>query len=201
MTAKIGALWTHHALLADRTWTGHDIPPEIRALVGDDLACMADDGQLDYGLVLHLTYAATYEWPEPETPEWIEVAIEANPGTWISRLCRARHGRANTYRNIAWCGTCREYSNQRRRRRAAALQVDVLPGFEKIGGAYHLHPPCSRRGLTWLRHQVYRLVRQGRITKLRERRPDMRQPRGWDLMATLYPTDQNTNVERKDGRR
>ena len=188
MTAKICTPWSHQSLLVDRTWTIDDIPPEIRALVGDDLACLADDGQLDHGLILHLAYAAIYEWPEPETPEWVEAAIKANPGIWIARLCRAMHGLSETFRHIAYCGQCAVgYANPRKRKRAAALPTAVLPGFEQIGGAFSLHPACSQRDLTWLRHQIYRLVQHGRIEKLREKRPDLRQARGWDWVSTLYP--------------
>ncbi len=166
----------------------HDIPPEIRALVGDDLACLTEeDGELDYGLIHHLKYAALYEWPQPGTVDWLEAAIEANPGIWMARLCRAMHGLSETFRHIAYCGQCADYANPRKRTRAAALPTAVLPGFEQIGAAYHLHPPCSRRGLTWLRHQIYRLVQRGQVDKCREKRPDMRQVRGWDWMSTLYP--------------
>ncbi len=117
----MSANWTHQELLADRTWTGDDIPPAIRTLIGDDLACLVDEeGELDHGLIMRMAYAACYEWPEPETPEWIEAAVEANPGVWIARLCRAMRNLPEVFRSIAYCGQCLEFSNQRKRNRAAA---------------------------------------------------------------------------------
>ena len=187
-----------------------DIPPETRALIGDDLDCITDDGKLDHGLFLHLMYEAVYEQPEPETIEWVQAAIEARPGTWTARLCRAMHGHAENFRSVAYCGQCAGgYANPRKRARAAALQSTVLPGFEQIGGAYQLHPPCSRRDFTlraepqdeaWLRRQIKRLVERGLVIKRREKRPDRRQVRGWDYMTCLYPKDDrlkkgNTDVE------
>lgn len=79
------------------------------------------------------------------------------------------------------------YANPRKRQRAAELPPETLPGFEATGGAFQIHPACSRRDLTWLRHLVYRLVRRGQVEKRREKRPDLRQARGWDWMSTLYP--------------
>jgi len=81
------------------------------------------------------------------------------------------------------------------RRRAANLQNEVLPGFEQIGGAYQLHTPCSPRHLTWLRHLAYRLVRQGQVVKVRKKRMDLRQARGWDWMSCLYPTEKGVDPE------
>ncbi|MBN1889993.1 MAG: hypothetical protein JW850_18500 [Thermoflexales bacterium] len=146
-----------------------EIDPHIAALVSAvDLLCMADDGEVDYGMYLHLVEASLYEMPQPETAEWVECAVAANPGVWMARLCRAMHGRRETLRDIAWCGTCACYSNRRRRARASRLPPATLPGYEKIGGAFALHPPCSRCGLTWLRRQVYKLRKAGRIVSRRE---------------------------------
>jgi len=182
---------SHLGLLrVDRPGRIEDLPPDLRTLVGEaDLAGLADDGRLDRGLVLHLVQTALFEWPEPDSPAWLAAAIAARPGIWITRLCRVRHGLPETGAAIAWCGTCRDVASPRKRIRAARLPARVLPGFEAIGGAYQLHPPCSRRGLTWLRHQLYRLVGRGRIVKRREKRPDRRQPRGWDWMSCLYPSE------------
>jgi hypothetical protein len=188
-------MWNYDDLSEREYWQVEDIPPEIRTLVGD-LDCMAgDDGMIDRGTVLCLAEEAAYEWPATGTVDWIRAAIEANPGVWITRLCRAMHGKPETYQSIAWCGYCVHYANPRRRSRAAKLPDRTLPGLEKIGGAYQLRPPCSSRGLTWLRHQIYRLVAAGWIKKLREKRPDMRQPRGWDWMSTLYPVERKVNDE------
>jgi hypothetical protein len=184
-------MWSFEELQTHRHWMSNDIPPAIRAFIPEpDLACLADDGELDRGLALHLLHEAIFDWPAPDTPAWVQAAIAANPGVWISRLCRAKHGLGENLRSIAYCGQCAGgYANPRRRKRAAALQKEVLPGFEQIGGAYQLHEPCSRRDLTWLRQLIYRLVRQGRVIKVREKRPDLRQPRGWDWMSCLYPTE------------
>lgn len=184
-------MWTFKELQNQHRWTAADIPPTIKALIPElDLACLAEDGELDRGLALHLLYEAIYDWPALDTPEWVQVAIAANPGAWITRLCRAKHQLPETYQSVAYCGQCRSFANRRKRRRAAYLQREVLPGFGQIGGAYHLHQPCSQRDLTWLRHLVYRLVRQGQVVKVREKRPDLRQARGWDYMSCLYPAEE-----------
>lgn len=185
-------MWSYEELMGKETWTVDDIPPELRLLIDEHaLACIVDEGdELDHGLILHLAYEAVFERPEPETPEWVEAVIEANPGLWVARLCRAMHGLPENFRSIAWCGQCSGgYANPRKRRRAANLPPQTLPGFESIGGAFQLHPPCSRRDLTWLRHLIYRLVQRGQVEKRREKRPDLRQARGWDWMSTLYPLD------------
>ena len=57
------------------------------------------------GSALHLLHEETYDWPTPDTPEWVQAAIAANPGTWITRLCRAKHQLPETYRSIAYCGS------------------------------------------------------------------------------------------------
>lgn len=187
-------MWTHEELLTRDTWNVDDLPPEIKALINSlDLACMADDGELDRGLMLYLADEAVYEWPEPGTPEWVQAAIEANPGIWIARLCRAMHSHEENLRSVAYCGQCGGgYANKRKRLRAANLQKAVLPGFEEIGGAFHLHHPCGRRDFTWLRRQVNRLVEGGLVIKRREKRPDMRQARNWDYMSCLYPAKERT---------
>jgi hypothetical protein len=56
----------------------------------------------------------------------VQAAIAANPGTWITRLCRAKHHLPETYQSIAYCGQCRSFANSRKRRRAANLQREVL---------------------------------------------------------------------------
>ena len=196
-------MWSFEELQTHRPWTIDDIPPTIKALIPKlDLVCLTDDDELDRGLALHLLHEATYDWPAPDTPEWVQAAITANPGTWITRLCRAKHQLPETYQSIAYCGQCHSFANARKRRRAANLQREVLPGFEQIGGNYHLHRPCSRRELTWLRHLIYHLVRRGQVVKVREKRPDLRQARGWDWMSCLYPNNElqekgNPNVNQK----
>ena len=181
-------MWSFDELQNRRHWTVGDITPPMKALIPElDLACLADDGELDRGLALHLLHEAIYDWPAPDTPEWVQAAIAANPGIWITRLCRAKHNLPETYKSIAYCGKCFCFANARKRRRAANLQTEVLPGFKDIGGAYQLHTPCSPRHLTWLRHLIYRRVGQGQVVKVREKRADLRQARGWDWMACLYP--------------
>jgi hypothetical protein len=197
-------MWSFEALWNHRRWTATDIPSTIKALIPElDLACLADDGGLHrpgtggHGLALHLLHEATYDWPAPDTLEWVQAAIATNPGIWISRLCRAKHGLRENLRSVVYCGQCAGgYANPRRRRRAAALPKEVLPGFEEIGGPHQLHAPCSRQDLplraeaqdeAWLRYLIYRLVRQGQVVKVREKRPDLLQPRDWDIMTCLYP--------------
>jgi hypothetical protein len=187
-------MFTYEALAVDRPWQLEEVSPEVRALIGDDLACISDEGELDRGLILHLMYEAVYKQPEPETIEWVQTAIEARPGAWTARLCRAMHGHEENFRSVAYCGQCAGgYANPRKRERAAALQTTVLPGFEQIGGAYRLHGGCSRRDFTWLRRQIKRLVERGLIIKRREKRPDMRQARGWDYMTCLYPAKERND--------
>ena len=116
-------MWAFEELQTHHHWTADDIPPAIKALIPElDLACLADDGELDRGLALHLLHEATYNWPAPDTPEWVQAANVANPGVWISRLCRAKHGLRENLRSIAFCGQCaRGYANPRRRRQAGGL--------------------------------------------------------------------------------
>jgi hypothetical protein len=167
-----------------------DIDPQIAALVpAIDLLCMADDGEVDYGTYLHLVEASLYEMPQPETAEWVERAVAANPGVWTARLCRAMHGRRETLRDIAYCGLCGEFMNSRKRRRAENLPPSVLPGYEVIGAAFQGYPACHK-GLSWLRGVVHRLRARSRIVTRRERIPDMRQARGWDIGTRLYPVEE-----------
>ena len=165
------------------------LPPELSAVIDDyDLRCIADDGYIDEGTLRHLD---EYAWidlgiEDPESPEWVEAAIEANPGRWTARLCRAMHGHEENYDSITHCGLCVDYCNPRKRKRAAALPP-LLPGFEETGGAFQLFPRCGRRGLTWLRKLIYRLRERGKVETHRERIPDLRQPRGWDWGTRIYP--------------
>ncbi len=174
-----------------------DIPSHIKALIPDgdwDCLFVGDEGDEEMeSIALHLEYAMYVEGefphPELEREAWVQQAITANPGTWTARLCRAMHGVPETPRGIAYCGLCSQYANPRKRARDAARRHNgLLPGFEEIGGEYLLHPPCSRRGLTWLRHLIYRLRGRGQVETRREPRPDPHNHRGWDWMTTLYPS-------------
>ena len=183
-------MWSHDELMAiDEAGGLHidEIPPELRALIPEeDLCAIAEDEMLDYSTVLYLAQAEVYELPQPGTREWVLTAIAANSGDfWITKLCRAMHGHRENIRSISWCGVCSEYANVRKRRRAAKLPPKPLPGFEEIGGAFQLHPPCSNHGLTWLRKLIYRLENKGQVERSREPRPDIRQARGWDYMSVL----------------
>ncbi len=182
-------MWSSNELAAiEHSFTLDDIPPTIRALIPEeDLDAMTEHGELDRGMALHLAYEQVFELPEPETPGWVIAAVQANPGKfWIAQLCRAMHGLPENFKSITWCGLCQEYANPRKRERSNNLPRQTLPGLEETGGAFRLHPPCSKRGLTWLRKVVYRLVDRGWVKKIREFRPDMRQARGYDLMSVLY---------------
>ena len=98
-----------------------------------DLECLTTEGEaLDRGLGLHLMHEAVYEFPAPGTAEWVQAAIAANPGIWMTRLCRAKHDLPETYRSIAYCGTCRCFANPRKRHRAERLQPEVLYKKNKV---------------------------------------------------------------------
>ena len=163
-----------------------DLAPQVAALLGNLLDCLTDDGELDHGTYWHIMEASAYEWPQPETPEWVARVVQAQPGIWTARLCRAMHNRTESQRDIARCGLCAEYANPRKRERARRLG-QPLPGFEEMGGALQLHPPCSRCGLSWLRRQVYRLRARNVLETRRDKIPDLRQARGWDIGTRLYP--------------
>jgi hypothetical protein len=110
-------------------------------------------------------------------------AVFAAPGIWTARLCRQLNGLAETAESVIYCGLCRQYANQRKRKRAAALPAQPLPGFP---AAYRLHPPCRQIALRRLQYVLHVLEdetlmiygqRQARI-------PDRRNHRGWDY--TLF---------------
>ena len=170
-----------------------DIEPELAGLVDElDLACMHYDeypGCIDESTYHHLEEYAVLELGirDAETPEWVKAAVEARPGTWTARLCRAMHGQPETYEAIVHCGLCAQYASSRKRYRAARLPSQTLPGFEEIGGGYQLRPPCSKRGLTWLRKLIYRMRDREQVETRREHIPDLRQGRGWDWGTRIYP--------------
>ena len=169
-----------------------DIPPSVRAAIDDlDLACIADGDEIDEGTLHHMEQYLLDDLAveSPESRPWVQAAIEARPGVWTARLCRAMHEMPETESSILRCGLCMEFANGRKRWRAANLPENTLPGFENTGGAYQLRPPCSKRGLSWLRRQIYRLRDLGRIETRRERIPDCRQARGWDWGTRLYPKE------------
>jgi hypothetical protein len=161
----------------DEHW---QVPRWVEALIPELDGCI----ELDDGVLAHLQEMEVYELPQPETPEWVQAAIEARPGVWTARLCRAMHGVPETEQGIAYCGLCVSYVNPRKRRRAACLP-NLLPGFAE--GAYMLRQSCSKRDLTWLRRTVCRLCKAGKIVTRRERIPDVRQARGWDIGTRIYP--------------
>lgn len=171
-----------------------DLAPSLQAVIDDlDLACIADyddegEGWIDAGTLHHLQEYAFVDLDieTTESPRWVQAAIEAHPGVWTARLCRQMHDLPETKTSILHCGLCDQFSNKRKRVRAARLPP-TLPGFEDIGGGYQLHPPCSKRGLTWLRKLLYRLRDRGRIQTRRERIADCRQGRGWDWGTRIYP--------------
>lgn len=151
--------------------------PDLWPLVSDaDMACCEDMEGLNWHL---LSYQL--ELPDPGTKEWVLMAIQQTPGLWVSYLCRVM----NCNPSVAVCGLCREYVNPRKRARAKKWQDQLtLPG---LSSPYALHPPCSKRALTWLRHTIYALRDQGLVELRRETIPDDRQPRGWDWASRCYP--------------
>ena len=157
-----------------------DIPPEFVALA-PDLEWMDIDeyaGHIEHWMVM--------EAPLPDTIEYVEAAVEANPGVWTARLCRAMHGLPETEESIIYCGQCEDYANPRKRARAEYYAgMPTLPGFSP---PYQLHPRCGK-GLTWLRHRLYAMehIRRESGSVI----PDVRQPRGWDYGTRLY-------LERRD---
>jgi hypothetical protein len=171
-----------------------DLDPSLLAAIDDlDLACIADyddDGsaRIDAGTLYHVEAYVSIDLgiDTPESPQWVQAAIEAQPGVWTARLCRQMHGWPETEISILRCGLCQDYANPRKRARAACLPTRTLPGFEAIGGGHQLRPPCSKRGLTWLRKLIYRLRDRDQIQTHRERIPDCRQPRGWDWGTRIY---------------
>ncbi len=172
-----------------------DLLPSQATLVGADLDCIADgDGRIDHGLALHIARYCFDDLgiDDPESQEWVEDAVRAAPGVWTARLCRSMHDAPETKAAIAHCGLCKEFANSRKRLRAKQLPPATLPGFEQIGGAYQLYPRCGRRGLTWLRHLLYRLRDRDRLRTKREPIPDSRQPRGWDWGTRLYAVPNKT---------
>ena len=171
-----------------------NLDPSLLAVIGD-ITCIAeydDKGTawIDAGTLHHIAeHVSTGLGIETmESPRWVQAAIQAQPGVWTARLCRQMHGLPETERSILYCGLCQDYANPRKRARAACLPTQTLPGFEAIGGGFQLRPPCSKRGLTWLRKLIYRLRDRGQIETCRERIPDCRQPRGWDWGTRIYPS-------------
>ena len=91
-----------------------------------------------------------------------------------------------TEQSVIHCGLCVDYANPNKRKRAANLPAQTLPGFEQIGGAYQLHLPCRMLRLRQLQYilrwlEQHDLVLGHPLTPI----PDTRQPRGWDY-ATVW---------------
>ena len=171
----------------------NDLDPSLLAVIDDlDLTCIADyddegEGWIDVGTLHHLQEYAFVDLAieTAESPRWVQAAIEAHPGVWTARLCRAMHDLPETEASIIYCGRCTCYANRAKRARARRYaRMPLLPGFDKH--PYQLHPPCSRRDLTWLRKLIYRLRDRRQIETRRERIPDCRQPRGWDWGTRIY---------------
>lgn len=175
------------------------IAPAVTVLL-PELPELADAaGVLDAGIMAYLEQSLYEDWPELGTPEWVLAAVVSSPGLWTTKLCRALHGIPETVEGIGWCGRCTVYANPNKRARAQACPRRTLPGWERIGGAGQLHPPCGpyhqtsgdgqgqRRHLRWLRYRLQKLERQGLVYHRRERIPDLRQARGWDIATCWYP--------------
>ena len=144
-----------------------------------DLLCMGEEYED------HLNSWLYEEGPENEK-EWMEMAIVANPGMWISRLCRNLHDLPENETSVMYCGRCSEYANKGKKKRAKQAELTpTLPGMEDC--LYRLHDPCTKWGLTAVRHYIYRRERKGLVVRKREKIPDTRQPRGWDWGSRVYP--------------
>lgn len=155
----------------------------------DWAAIESEEGdETNWDAYLAETYFTADIFPDvEEDPEgWALAIIDAQPGVWVAELCRIKHDRPSDNLNIARCGLCPEYANNRKRARARALGP-TLPGFDLLGGQYQLSKPCSAKALTWLRKLTYRLEKAGFLFRRREKIPDLRQARGWDWGTRLYP--------------
>jgi hypothetical protein len=118
---------------------------------------------------------------------WVLACVEDEPGIWTAALCRSLNGLPETEESVIWCGLCTEYANPRKRRRAAQCPP-ILPGFEEIGGAYQLHPPCGRIRLRLLRSLLSTLERATMVRgEPGSEIPDSRNHRGWDYATRWYP--------------
>jgi hypothetical protein len=100
--------------MASRPYDLSAIPSQLAILL-PDLDCLTEAGQLDYGLLKHLEEHALWELPQAGTPAWVEQAIQAQPGIWAARLCRAMHDLPETREGIAFCGACHQLANPRKR--------------------------------------------------------------------------------------
>jgi hypothetical protein len=129
----------------------------------------------------------THRDPYVET-ELMQVlnAVFAAPGIWTARLCRQLNGRPETEASVIYCGLCRQYANQRKRKRAAALPTQPLPGFP---ASYRLHPPCRRIALRRLQYVLHVLEDETLMIygQRRARIPDHRNHRGWDYATRWHP--------------
>jgi hypothetical protein len=113
-------------------------------------------------------------------------AVFAAPGIWTARLCRQLNGLAETAESVIYCGLCRQYANLRKRKRAATLPAQPLPGFP---AAYRLHPPCQRIELRRLQYVLHVLEDETLMIygQRRARIPDSRNHRGWDYATRWHP--------------
>jgi hypothetical protein len=128
------------------------------------------------------------------TPQWIYdhltvnvlSRVEDNPGLWTARLCRKINGLPETEASVIHCGLCSDYANPRKRERAKQYaQRPTLPGFEPL---YQLHPPCTTIPLKQLQHMLYKLRDDClMVYSERDRIPDSRNYRGWDMGTRWYP--------------
>ena len=156
------------------------LPRYITALIDDDVLTDPDIS----ATLLEQSWWETDIFPLDEV-EWLKALLKQQPGLWTARICRTKHDIPETRQGISYCGLCLEYANPRKRARSAALGPE-LPGFEGQG-AFRLHPPCSRRALTWLRHILTRWANAGIVHKApKSVIPDIKQPRGWDYATRIY---------------
>lgn len=161
-----------------------DLPRWLKEQIDPDVW---DDEEFSDNYLLYSYYCTEglFECPEANPKEFVTTIITMNPGIWTAKLCRIKHDIPETKQSISFCGLCEQYANPRKRERGRRMALTgLLPGFEQ--GQYEIHPPCSRKALTWLRHTLKRMVRDEELTEQRMMEiVDLCQERGYDY-ATGY---------------
>lgn len=128
----------------------------------------------------------TPQWVYDNLTLWVLSLVSDNPGFWTARLCRLINGLPETEQSVIHCGLCSDYANPRKRERAERYaQHPTLPGFEP---PYQLHPPCLTISLKQLQNMLHKLRDDClMVYSERDRIPDSRNHRGWDVGTRWYP--------------
>jgi len=124
-------------------------------------------------------------YPNDDLALWVEAHVRAESGIWTARLCRLLNGIPEDEGGIVYCGLCSDYANPRKRNRAERwATVPTLPGMKP---PFQLHSPCTTMPLRKLQYLLYVLWDKcDLVYGMRERIPDVRQPRGWDWGTRWY---------------